>query len=275
MRVAITGAGGFTGKILCEALMSRGHQLTSISLRDLTPDSGPDEHQAILSPIQQCDVLINAAAAKSIQSVQDEFINSALPVILAKLPSVSSGHTRFVHISSMNVAITELTDPYTRSKRKAETGLTGLPVTIIRPGLIWSFSGGDAGQVVRIFQSKLPILPVPWPGNSYRPIMVEDFVSWICHAVEDDLKPTIIEILGSTELTMWDLLLDLSRRHDGRLLPVPTNWLPALIPPLKKLFFANSRLQQMMAFNRGVASPGVEQKVNLPFPDLSTGLDDD
>jgi uncharacterized protein YbjT (DUF2867 family) len=270
MRVALTGAGGFVGQALSRALAARGHEVVPISLRAQLSIGDRDKIEGLLEPVQSCDVVINAAAAKIVRSDADEFVNRELPALLADLPCVGTGETRLVHISSMNVSIPALGDPYTLGKREAEKTLRGQPATIVRPGLIWSFSEGDAERAIRLFRGPLPIIALPWPGNSYRPLMVDSFADWLCDTLELGLQAETIAVLGDTELTMWLLLKDLARRQGARVIPVPTAWLANLIPPLARILSAHGALQQLLEIDRCLIAADADRSVSLPFPDLAT-----
>jgi nucleoside-diphosphate-sugar epimerase len=266
MRIAVTGAGGFVGKELCRALEARGHSVVPVSLKNLGSTIDREVVLERLGAFEGCDVIVNAAAAKIECSNSDLFINQELPKIIADLPGVRQGGFLFLHISSMNVGISSLTDPYTISKRIAETSLQSCHVTIVRPGLIWSFIGGDSARAIKVFRKPLPFVPVPRPGNTYRPIMIEDFVEWLCEAIESGLKAEVVSVIGDRETTMFDLLVDLARTHAARVLPLHVNWLQFLLRPLGKYFFSHSLWQQMLTIDRGVVGEDCHRVVMLPFP---------
>jgi nucleoside-diphosphate-sugar epimerase len=266
MRIAVTGAGGFVGKELCCALEARGHSVVPVSLRFQTSTIDREMIRERLDVFEGCDVVVNAAAAKTECSNADILINRELPKIIADLPRVRQGDILFLHLSSMNVGISSLKDPYTISKRIAETSLQNCQVTIVRPGLIWSFIGGDAARAIKVFRKPLPFVPIPRPGNTYRPIMIEDFVEWLCEAIESGLKAEVVSVIGDREMTMFDLLVDLARTHAARVLPLHVNWLQFLLRPLDKYFFSHSLWQQMLTIDKGVVGEDCHRVVMLPFP---------
>src|SRR5262249_24887540 len=147
--------------------------------------------------VYNADVFINCAAAKVERTANDRFVNATAPVIFCDIAARASG-CHFIHISSFNVLIPRLVDPYTLSKRRAEAALAGRRVTILRPGLIWSWQPeGNAVGLDKILRLPLPFLPMIYPGNTYRPILVEQFAAFlVTEAERSEPRPLPLSVLG-------------------------------------------------------------------------------
>lgn len=271
MKVAVTGARGFLGRGLCDALAARGHAVIPIPLSDRLDE--PDEARLIelLEPAAGVDLLINLAAALQPVSDRDRFINVEGPVVMADLLQRRAPGARFFHISSLSVVIDELRDSYTLSKREAERRLAGRRVRIIRPGLIWSFSGGgNAGRVERLLRKSLPLTPVPRPGNLSRPVLMETLADWLVGEAEGERADDVVNLLGRERLTLWQLIVDLKRRRgfDNTLLPVSAEWLTGRLPRFAQRALAGrATLQQLLPIDRTLDDRAVDgEKVFLDYP---------
>src|SRR5690348_5893003 len=132
MRVGITGASGFLGSALRAITDSLGHASFSLplprdgSLREVAwPTTWP-------SP-DSLDLLIHGAASVRPATELDLYLNSQLPRELHAYFHEKNPAGRFIHISTINVLIDALIDPYSASKRLAETMIDLKRAIIIRP----------------------------------------------------------------------------------------------------------------------------------------------
>ncbi len=263
MRIAVTGSGGFLGGHVVHAARARGWEVVPIRLAGhlTTPDAaalGP-----LLAPAVSCDVLVNCAAALKPVSAFDHFINAEAPAHMATMMSAAGGW--LLHVGSANVSLPCLTDSYSRAKRAADTALAALAgVRRIDPGLIWSWSGeGPAAMVARYLDMPLPVHPVPWPCNLYRPILAPDLAALLCDMVEEGPGgASKVLVVGDRRITLFDLVRAMARRRGRRLLPVPTQWLASLVGA--RALSGSPLLQQFLALDRGLDDAVGERRV-LPF----------
>ena len=176
---------------------------------------------------------------------------------------------RLIHVSSLNTLITELKDPYTISKRQAEKALNGHCLTIIRCGLIWSFNGeGNAEMLERYYKIPLPVHPMIYPGNFYRPVMVDDVARIICEVAEEGSPNSAVNIIGSTRTSMWDLAKDLASQKGRRLIPLPARALLAIAPKSAALRMAHHELlQQFLDVDRSLFKNS-SSNIVVPFPPI-------
>lgn len=170
-RFLVTGANGFVGRVLCQNLIDKGHQVRASVRASATipsgveifvvPVIGPDTDWS--GALENVDVVVHLAAR--VHMMQDlvtdpltEFmkVNTYGTLNLAQ-QAVKQGIKRFIYVSSIKVngeftppdqSMTELDipgpqDPYGISKWQAEQGLhkisqeTGMGIVILRPPLIY------------------------------------------------------------------------------------------------------------------------------------------
>ena len=196
MRVLVTGANGFVGRILCQHLARSGWQVRAAIHRgpaapelastietcpglDLTSEKGWSEALAGI------DVVVHLAARAHIMHdhtadplAQYRRVNTESVLKLARL-AAARGASRFVFISSVKVngevtrekPFTEIdeplpTDPYAVSKLEAERGLagiaaeTGLGCVTLRPPLV--YGPGVKGNFVRLMTLVRRGIPLPF-----------------------------------------------------------------------------------------------------------------
>jgi len=214
MNVHISGANGFLGQTLINALSSKGvstvpwvrHQSGLVNEVLITDYYNTE---IIAEILRTCDVFVHLAAkVHQIKVAKDDldndykFVNHDLTLVLAKA-CLKAGVKHFIYLSSIKAVceksncpldetcVSNPTDPYGTSKLMAEEGLmqlsrnSGLIVTIIRPPLVY-------GPGVRAnFRSLLSwlywSLPVPFKliNNKRSFIYVGNLVSAINQAISN------------------------------------------------------------------------------------------
>ena len=122
MRVALTGATGFVGRHLMARLNKSGHDLIPVPLSERLSTPDRDTLRRLLAPALNADVVVNLAAALRPANPVDLLVTADMPAILARLLKDAGRGARLIHVSTANVAIAALDDPYTQAKRRAEAG---------------------------------------------------------------------------------------------------------------------------------------------------------
>lgn len=194
MKILVTGASGFVGRIAVEALLTAGH---SVRAAVRAPQPGlPVETVVVggLDPATDWSVALDGVQAvvhlaarvhvmRDHLGSADEFrrTNTEGTLQIARA-AAKSGARRFVFVSSIKVngeATNDcpfradddphVIDAYGRSKLEAEIGLSqiaGLEPVIIRPPLV--HGPGAKGNLARLCRLAQSGLPVPFDGISNR-----------------------------------------------------------------------------------------------------------
>lgn len=187
MRVLVTGASGFIGCAVADALRRQGHQVVRV-LRN--PPSGAfDVLQADFASIPSrawwqprldgIDVVVNAVGIIREQGTQSfEALHIHAPSELFHA-SVAAGVRCIIHVSALG-ADASATSRYHQSKKAADDVLRCLPVdaAIVQPSLVYG-PGGDSAALFGMM-AVAPLLPLPGGGNMLvQPVHVDDVVNGI------------------------------------------------------------------------------------------------
>lgn len=258
MKVLVTGATGFIGSALVEALMHRENSEPVLALRrppsnaldhphavvgDLTPDTDWSE------VLKGCKVLVHCAArAHMLNDDSDdpwqEFYRANVQgsLNLAR-QAAQAGVKRFVFISSIGVngnrntaPFTERhtpqpTEPYARSKWEAEEELrklsseTGMELVIIRPPLVYGPGApGNFGLLTKAATSGLP-LPLAGIHNRRSFVSLWNLVDFIVRCIDHPEAPGETFVVADGEdVSTTELLRKLAHAADK---PSHLFWLPA------------------------------------------------
>jgi nucleoside-diphosphate-sugar epimerase len=234
MRVGITGASGFLGTALRAVADSRGHASFSLplprdgSLRECAwRDTWP-------SP-ESLDLLIHGAASVRPATELDLYLNSQLPRALQAYFHEKNPAGRFTHISTINVLIDALIDPYSASKRLAETTIDLERAVIVRPSLIWSSPEGGPARRLRAFLVKFPIAFMAFPGSRHLPVHVDDLARTIISLGESGRDSGVINAYGDKAYTLWQLAKGIAKQEDRFLCPIPCPFTSQYLPKMLRL----------------------------------------
>ena len=209
IKVLITGANGFIGGALMRHFETHGMSPVGVDLVGGAANiicADISEPESFLTALDECDVLIHAAALVS-NAASDADMWKANVLATKRLAdaSVNSGVRRFIHISSIvvygNSACGELdeTQPvhgdggsYVMTKLAAEHAVLSsatnksMETVIIRPGDVYG-PGSRPWVVLPIEAIRKRQFILPSYGRGYfRPIYIDDLVSGIALAVEQD-----------------------------------------------------------------------------------------
>ena len=190
--VALTGATGFIGQHLLEALPERGYKVRVLLRRPTTlpPEASGAVVGDLLAPrnmsaaLRDVDAVIHSAGIAHAASgtPEDDFraLNTEATVALARAAE-RAGVKRFVFLSSVRAqagptapepltegAAAHPTDPYGRSKLEAERGLSTLSLdwVALRPVLV--YGPGVKGNMASLLSLARSPYPLPLGGLSAR-----------------------------------------------------------------------------------------------------------
>lgn len=162
---------------------------------------------------------------------------------------------QLVHISS-SVVNSVADDFYSRSKTVQEAMVveSGIPVTILRPTLMFGwFDRKHLGWLSR-FMAKVPVFPIPGHGRYIRqPLYVGDFCDIIVSVLKAGGPTGIFDITGNERIDYIDLIREVRRaaRINKPIVKIPFGLFRALLAGWalfdKKPPFTTQQLEALVA----------------------------
>ncbi len=257
MRVLVTGANGFVGRPLTQALSNADYDVraaardTSAIARatNIEPVALPDLSQAVdwRPLLRDMDAVVHLAGiahvSNTIAEEQYDKVNRLATKSLALAASMAPHIKRLVFVSSIRAqtgpsadhALTENdkpepTDAYGRSKLAAEAFVRGygVPATILRPVVIYGPEArANVAQLV-----KIAALPVPLPFGAFdrkRSLLaLENMISAVRFVLEQPATAgETYMVADPTPVSLADMIA-IMRKSRGRspgLIPVPSTWI--------------------------------------------------
>ena len=205
MRVLVTGATGFIGRRLVDALRARGHEVIEAArggagLRvDFARDHSPEAWRPRL---QGVDAVVNAVGIFRERGTQTfDALHRAAPSALFRA-CADAGVRRVVQLSALG-ADDSAASRYHLTKREADRALAALPLSsaIVQPSLVWGPGGASAALFGAL--ASLPVLPLPGGGRQrVQPIHVDDAVEALVRLVEREPVPgaAVVPLVGPEPL---------------------------------------------------------------------------
>jgi NADH dehydrogenase len=224
-RVAVTGAGGYSGRVLTRALLESGVRVTNLTGH---PERGTPFGERVQSArldfarpleleesLQGCDVLFNTYWVRFALAGKDHDVavrNSATLFEVAR----RAGVRRIVHTSVANPS-EDSSLTYYRGKARVERALreSGLAYAILRPTVF--FGEGDVLMTNLAWCARhSPVFLVPGDGR-YRvqPVHVADFATAMARAAEAE-ENFVADAAGPEVYTFDELVLRVGRAMGKR-----------------------------------------------------------
>jgi nucleoside-diphosphate-sugar epimerase len=264
MRVALTGATGYTGGRLLAALRRRGNDVSAL-VRQGTPRDGPVEagarivigdvsnREALRDLVDGADAVLHVAAlyrtaGHSDRHYREVNVDGTEHLLEAAL---AAGVKRFVHTSTVGVhghvehppadesSPIAPGDIYQATKAEAEALALrfgrerGLPVTVVRPGAIY---GPGETRLLKLFRAiARGRYAIVGSGRTfYHPVYIDDLVAGFLLALD---RPEAVGesfiVAGPRYVSQTDLAELIARHTDGRVFPLripatPIQWAGSL-----------------------------------------------
>lgn len=265
MRVALTGASGYTGGRLLAALAQRGDAVSAlVRARSLTPElraSGARlvegdlfDEAALARLVAGADAVLHVAAVYRTAGHPDSYYRDVNVGGTERLleAAARAGLRRFVHTSTVGVhgdvqrppadeaAPFAPGDIYQQTKAEAEVlalefgKRRGLDVAVVRPGAIY---GPGETRLLKLFRAiARGRYAIVGSGRSfYHPVYIDDLVQGFLLALEHPAAPgEAFIIAGPRYVSQNDLAALVARHTGGRVLPFhvparPIQWAGDLV----------------------------------------------
>lgn len=221
MKVLLTGATGFVGSAIRDALLAEGHQLVAAVRRahSRAPLEGVAwreadfvEYRTVeqwLPLLYGVQAVVNAVGIiRETSRLKFQVVHTDAPCALFSAAK-SCGVQRLVQISASGLRENSPYE-YFRTKAQTERFLAQECVErslILRPSLVY----GAQGEATQLFRrlAALPLVPLPAGGDfAFRPILVEDLAQLVVESLQKDPFPTgVFEVGGADILSLRQLLI--------------------------------------------------------------------
>jgi uncharacterized protein YbjT (DUF2867 family) len=221
--VLLTGATGFIGRQLADALAAHGHEVVravrnpahvaDARLRCIAADFTRDIDPAVWAPrLAGVDAVINAVGIIREQGAQTfDVIHARAPRALFTA-CAQAGVPLVVQISALG-ADEHAASRYHLSKKKADDHLAALPVhsVIVQPSLVY----GPDGASARLFTmlASLPVIALPGGGGQMvQPVHVDDLVAAVLALLSrPPASGTRVPVVGPRPMMLREFLSTLRR----------------------------------------------------------------
>jgi uncharacterized protein YbjT (DUF2867 family) len=233
MRVLLTGASGFIGRAVAQALRERGHAVVPAQRR---PAAAGESVQVDFADVPRRDWwlprLAGIDAVVNAVGILRERPGQRFAALHAEAPAelfracADAGVPAVVQVSALG-ADDAARSAYHRSKKAADDVLRGLPLraAIVQPSLVYGPGGTSAALFDKL--ALAPLLPFPAGGRmAVQPVHVDDLVAGIVRLLEAPPPAvTTLVFAGPRPLALRDYLAQLraalGERSPLRVVPVP------------------------------------------------------
>jgi uncharacterized protein YbjT (DUF2867 family) len=257
MKILLTGASGFIGRAVHQALTAQGHTVIRAVRKptqptDITVSFEQDTTATTWLPRLQgkdgkIEAVVNAVGILGDSEAQMMAVHAHAPTALAQAAS-QVGVKHFVQLSALGVD-SGLDTLYYRSKLAGEQGIrASMPQAgILRPSMVF----GAAGAATQMFTqlTRLPLIALPMAGRMIvQPVHVSDVAAGVVALLSKTENQTI-HAVGAAPLPLADYLKSLAVQL-GRSFPLK---LSAVLPV--PMFAAKLSAQVMSHLPQQVWTP--------------------
>ena len=239
-RILITGATGYIGGRLADALAQAGHRVRAMARRPGYLQAGPaietvagdclkpDTLASALESIETAYYLVHSMGSRGDFAEDDRRAARNFGEAAR-----AAGVRRIIYLGGLGDHSQALS-PHLKSRQ--ETGETlraaGVPVIELRASIILG-SGSLSFELIRSLVERLPIMICPtWVRMQAQPIAIEDVIAYLTGALTLPAESRIFEIGGADRMSYGDIMLEYARARGLKrrliFVPVLTPWLSSL-----------------------------------------------
>jgi uncharacterized protein YbjT (DUF2867 family) len=239
VNVVVAGASGFVGSRLCVALAGAGHHVAAMTRNPGGyQGAGNPVYGDVHDPSSLDDVLAGCEAAYYlVHSLSDPDFERKDAAAAVKFghAAARAGLHRIIYLGGLGDD-TDALSAHLRSRRLVEKllGLAGVPVTVIRAGIIIG-PGGISWELTRQLVEHLPAMITPrWVATRTQPIAVDDIVRYLLGVLALPQALGRVFEAGGPEVLQYVAMLRRIAAIEGR--PLPVLPVPVLSPRLSSLW---------------------------------------
>ena len=229
MRVLVTGASGFVGRMTCAELRGRDHQVGALVRRPGSEPAGTRAHEGDITDAvsvvraidsAQPDAVLHlaaeTAATKDAQRIEQVNVQGTRNVVEA---AAAAGVERFVFCSTVvtgnahgDTLTEESTLPvdtrYGRSKQKCEEIVrgAGLRTAIVRPAHVYGAGGWYESEFVKRLKQPGRLAVVGKGDNWWDVVRVEDVAAALVLALEKAADQRIYHVADDAPIRFYDFV---------------------------------------------------------------------
>jgi uncharacterized protein YbjT (DUF2867 family) len=241
-QVLVTGASGFVGSRLAEALVAAGHRVRAMTRH---PDEYDGAGEAVAGDVDDPASLRAAldgvdAAYYLVHSLGDDDFERRDADAARSFASAAAtaGVARIIYLGGLGDDDGTLS-AHLRSRREVEglLGTGGVPVTVLRAAIVIGH-GGISWELTRQLVDHLPVMVAPrWVNTRTQPIALPDVIRYLVGVLEPDAALGAVYEVGGPEVVRYiDMLKVVARIQNKR--PLPVVMLPLLTPQLSSMWLA-------------------------------------
>jgi uncharacterized protein YbjT (DUF2867 family) len=241
-QVLVTGASGFVGSHLAEALEMRGHSVFAMTRHpDTHTGAGKPIFGDVYEPASLQSALANADAAYYLvhSLARQDFVEKDAEAARSfGMAAADAGLERLIYLGGLGRDGANLS-AHLKSRREVEhlLGTSGVPVTVLRAAIIIGH-GSISWEITRQLVAHLPAMVVPkWATTRTQPIALSDVIGYLVGVLElETVKGRIFEIGGPEVLTYAEMMRRVARLRHQR--PLPMLAVPLLTPRLSSYWLS-------------------------------------
>ena len=223
-QVLVTGASGFVGSSLTEALEAAGYSVLAMTRH---PDTYAGAAKPIFGDVYEPDSLRSAladadAAYYLVHSLaREDFVErDAAAARSFGTAAADADLERVIYLGGLGLDDANLS-AHLKSRREVEHLLAsgGVPTTVLRAAIVIG-NGGISWEITRQLVAHLPVMIVPkWATTRTQPIALADVVRYLVGVLEPEAaKGRVFEIGGPEVLSYAEMMRRVAQlRHHRQL----------------------------------------------------------